>query len=218
MGESFPAADDIAVWIASLSTALNDIRTAAEYAVRPEQPEHERLYFVRTLASHIREAVKIVVLDHHQRRDVRDFIAGMPESGQEAFEEIERRIDARLELRPNVSLLDEIKRLRDDTFHYARDAASIQRMRGALDRAARDQGSYLMTDRALRAEYADLLRVYLVHPFDGSDDEKQAQVREMHQAIVELIGPLSSFLHAAEAHWLGERPPGVVSWPRDISS
>ena len=218
MGRAFPADDDIAIWIASLSMALNDIRTAAEYAVRSEQPEHERLYFVRTLASHIREAVKIVILEQDQRQDVRDFIKGMPKEGQVALQEIRRRIDARFQLRPAMSLFDDIKRLRDDTFHYVRDAASVERMRGAASRAAAEQGSYLVTDRALRAEYADLLRVYMAHPFEGSEDEKQAQAREMHEAIVELIGPLSTFLHAAEAHWLGERPPGVARWEEETSA
>lgn len=92
MSDAFPADDDIALWIASLSMALNDIRTSAEYAVRDEQPEHERLYFVRVLASHIREAVKIVLLEHDQRHDVQAFVQAMPEAGQRAFEEIDRRV------------------------------------------------------------------------------------------------------------------------------
>jgi hypothetical protein len=206
MREAFPSDDDIAVWIASLSMALNDLRTAAEYAVRSEQPEHERLYFVRILASHIREAVKIVVLDHDQREDVEAFVTGMPEDGRDALEEIKRRIYTAFPMRLDVSLFDDVQRLRDDTFHYARDQTSVSRMREAMRRAAGEQGSYLVTDRAVRAEYADLLRVYLAHPFDGTADEKTAQARAMHEAIVNLIRPLSTFLHAAEAHWLNQGP------------
>lgn len=209
MREAFPADDDIGVWIASLSMALNDIRTAAEYAVRGEQQQHERLYFVRMLASHLREAVKIVVLGHDHRQDIQEFVNGMPEEGREALGEIQRRIRATFQLRRDVSLFDDIKRLRDDTFHYARDRASVERMREAMRRAACEQGSYLVSDRTQRAEYADLLRVYLIHPFDGTEDDKKAQAIEMHEAIVSLIGPLSTFLHAAEAHWLGRRPGGV---------
>jgi hypothetical protein len=210
MGRAFPADDDIAVWIASLSMALNDIRTAAEYAVRSEQQEHERMYFVRTLASHIREAVKIAILGHDQREDIQAFVSGMPQRGQRALDEVRQRFETPFQLRSSVSLFADIKRLRDDTYHYARDAASVERMREAMRRAATEQGSYLITDRALRAEYADVLRAYLAHPFDGTEEEQQDQAREMHKAIVELISPLSSFLHAAEAHWLGRRPPGIV--------
>jgi hypothetical protein len=212
MGRAFPPEDDIAVWIASLSMALNDIRTAAEYAVRPQQREHERLYFVRTLASHIREALKIVVLGHDQRRDVQDFVSGMQQEGREALDEIKRLIYATFQLRSDISLFDDITRLRDDTFHYARDEESVGRMRKAMRQAASEEGSYLVTDRALRAEYADVLRVYLAHPFQGTEEERAAQAREMHQAICQAIGPLSSFLHAAEAYWLGRRPAGVVSY------
>jgi hypothetical protein len=36
---------------------------------------------------------------------------------------------------------------------------------------------------------------------------------EVQAEIIDLIGPLSTFLQAAENHWLGRRPDGVVNWP-----
>lgn len=215
IGEAFPEDDPIAVWIASLSRALNDIRTATKYAVRPDQPPHERLYFVRVTASHIREAVKLAAREHEKRPEVQHFVAGMPQAGRDALDEINRRIDAKFEKRPSVSLFDDIKRLRDDTFHYGsdRDKDSIERMRAAMGRVADVEGVYSLADRDHRAEYADDITVALTHPFDGAQEEQIAMARELHIDIIELLGPLSTFLQAAEGHWLNQRPEGVINWP-----
>jgi hypothetical protein len=53
---------------------------------------------------------------------------------------LQRRCE--LEKSPRASLFDEIKRLRDDTFHYgsARDKASIERMRAAMRDVADELG------------------------------------------------------------------------------
>jgi hypothetical protein len=40
-----------------------------------------------------------------------------------------------------------------------------------------------------------------------------AQGHEVQGEIIDLIGPLSTFLQAAENHWLRRRPDGVVNWP-----
>jgi hypothetical protein len=143
-GEAFPESDPVAVWIASLSRALNDIRTASNHAVRPKQPAHERLYFVRVLATHIREAVKLVAREHDDPPEVQRFIAGMPQVRGDALDEIKRRIDTKFKQRSTISLFDDIKRLRDDTFHYGsvRDADSIERMRAAMREVADEEGVY----------------------------------------------------------------------------
>jgi hypothetical protein len=215
IGEAFPESDPVAAWIASLSRALNDIRTASSYAVRPKQPAHERLYFVRVLASHIREAVKFIAREHDDRPEVQRFVAGMPQAGRDALDEIKRRIDAKFTQRSTTSLFDDIKRLRDDTFHYGsvRDADSIKRMRAAMNVVADEQGVYSLADKDHRAEYADNITAALTHPFEGTDEEKIAQAHEMHKEIIQLIGPLSTFLQSAEAHWLNQLPDGVVNWP-----
>jgi hypothetical protein len=216
MGEGFPADDDIAVWIASLSRALNDIRTSSRFAVRQDQLAHERLYFVRVLASHIREAVKIVVLETDKRQDIQAFVARMRQEGRDALDEIKERIDRPFPSRPEVTVFEAIKDLRDDTFHYARDTKSVERMRESMRRASDEEGAYLVADKNHRAEYADLIDAWLVHPFDGPEKKRMDQARELHGAILQLIGPLSSFLQVAEAQWLSERPTGIISWPRDL--
>jgi hypothetical protein len=215
LGEAFPPDDSLAQWVMALSLALNDMRIAAEYAVRAEQPFHERQYFVRLLASHMREAVKLVLLEHKDRADIQEFVASMPSEGREALEEVEMKLSAALELRPEQTLFEEIKRIRDDYFHYARDAASKERLRDAMVRASPEEGSYLISDRALRAEFADVVSAFLVHPFDGS--QLEALARELHGRIVELIGPLSLVLHHAEAHYLRTLPDDILRMPRSAS-
>lgn len=204
------------MWIASLSRALNDIRTAAEYAVRRDQPAHERLYFVRITASHIREAVKLTAREHDERSDIQGFVAEMPEAGRVALGEIKQRIDAKFEARPDVSLLDEIKRFRNDTLHYGTntDEDSVVRMRGAMDRVAEEVGSYSLAHRNHRAEYADNITAALTHPFGDTPEETGELATEPHEAIIDLIGPLSTFVKAAETHWLNQRPDGTITWQR----
>jgi hypothetical protein len=84
MREAFSPDDPIAVWVMNLSIALGDLRIVAGYATRNEQPEHERIYFVRIFSSHLREISKLLVLDFRQRPDVRDFVAGLPHEAQDA--------------------------------------------------------------------------------------------------------------------------------------
>lgn len=195
--------DEVALWVVSLSMALNDLRIAARYATRPDQPSYERLYFVRVLASHLREAVKIVVLGPRDRAAIGQFVASMPQETQNRLREVNAAIESLLPAQEGVTLFDEIKRLRDLTFHYARDARSREQLRDAISRASGDRGTYLVSDRALRAEYADVIADYLVHPFDGTLSEREQVVREMHEAIVALIYPMSDLMHAVEAHFLG---------------
>jgi hypothetical protein len=79
IGEAFPDRDEMGRYVMRLSMALGDLRVAGEYAVRDEQPEYERLYFIRLFASHMREAV--LLLDPPDRGvvpTVEDFIAALP--------------------------------------------------------------------------------------------------------------------------------------------
>jgi hypothetical protein len=82
MADASPPDDPIAVWVMKLSIALGDLRIVAEYATRTDQPEHERIYFVRIFASHLREISKLLVTDFDKREDVRDFVAGLPQQAQ----------------------------------------------------------------------------------------------------------------------------------------
>jgi hypothetical protein len=135
--------------------------------VRDEQADYERIYFVRVVASHLREIAKLVVLDHRERSDVREFVRSLPADGRQARAEAERLLHATLSLRTDTQLWEDMKRIRDDTFHYARDEASQGRLQAAMRAVAGMRGAYVLDERGwLRADYADLVASNRMHPFE----------------------------------------------------
>jgi hypothetical protein len=219
MADAFPPDGPIAVWIMNLSVALGDLRVVAEYATRDDQPDYERIYFVRIFSSHLREISKLLVLDFQKREDVRDFVAGMTQEAQDAREEAADLLHATFPSRPEVVVWEDLKRLRDDTFHYVSDDESqarlVQAMRTVADMRNGDmEGSYVLDDTGrLRAAYADLVVANRMHPFpaEHEDDDELPITNELHETIVKLNGLVATFLSAAEAHYLLDvLSPGVV--------
>jgi hypothetical protein len=207
MRDVFPADDTIGRYVTALAIALGDMRIAAKYAVREDQPDHERIYFVRLLTSHIREAVKLVVLEYRDRQDVRDFVASVPEPGRQAREDLEAMLDQ--ETRPGVPLLEDLIRIRNDSFHYPRDEDSQERVREVLEAHADTETSWVASDNVdeARSHYADLVAVNLMHPFPQTDTEDEAiqLALDMHGPIADLSGPLGKFVMYAEATWITSR-------------
>ena len=223
IGDVFPAGYKTSRYVMRLSMALGDLRIAiAAYAVREEQSEAERLYFVRLGASHLRELV--LLLDPPDRRVVPaldEFIASLPVEARNEDEEVLRRSHAEvmrlleepLALRPGVTLRDELKRLRNQFFHYHADARNEPALIDAMTAAADEDGAYVTTEIddsiTMRAQYADTVASHLVHPF--GEPQAEGMAREMHARIIELIKPLNEYLHQAEAAWLRSRPAGTVT-------
>ncbi len=220
MREAFSPDDPIAAWVMNLSIALGDLRIVAIYATREDQPDHERIYFVRIFSSHLREISKLLVLDFKKRKDLRDFVAGLPQNAQETRNNAERLLHSVFQSRPYVVVWEDIKRLRDDTFHYASDEESqvrlVEAMRTVANmRKGEMESSYVMDDEGrLRAEYADLVVANRMHPFpqEQEDDEDLPITRELHETIIELNGYVATFIAAAEAHYLLDvLGPGIVT-------
>lgn len=219
MADAFSPDDPIAVWVMNLSIALGDLRIVAEYATRDEQPEHERIYFVRVFSSHLREISKLLVHDFQKRQDVREFVSGLPQDAQDARDEADTLLHGGFPARPDVVVWEDLKRLRDDTFHYASDNNSQARLVEAMRTAAgmrKDEmeSSYVLDDSGrLRAEYADLVVANRMHPFpeEHEDDEELPITRDLHEKVVELNGHVAKFLAAAEKHYLLDVvKPGIV--------
>lgn len=219
MADAFSPDDPIAVWVMNLSIALGDLRIVAEYATRTEQAEHERIYFVRIFSSHLREISKLLVHDFQQRQDVRDFVSGLPQEARAARNEADNLLHSTFALRPDVVVWEDLKRLRDDTFHYVSDKSSQARLVEAMKTVAdmrngEMEGSYVLDDAgSLRAEYADLVVANRMHPFpqEHEDDEDLPITLELHEIIVTLNGHVATFLAAAAAHYLlNVVKPGVV--------
>ena len=145
MGDVFPPEDPLAGWVMHLSIALGDLRIVADHL--DSQSNAERLYFGRVFASHLREAVKLVTLGYDACRDVRDFVATLPEAGRDARAQAARMAhDCPFTHRPDVILWKDLKRVRDATFHYASDAASQESLRRTLAHVADEEGVYLIDD------------------------------------------------------------------------
>lgn len=224
MADAFPSGDPLAVWVMNLSIALGDLRIVAEYAARSEQPEHERIYFVRIFSSHLREISKLLVYDFENRQDVRDFVAGLPQEAQDARDEADKLLHSTFPARPDVVVWEDLERLRDDTFHYVSDKGSQARLTEAMTtvagmRKGEMESSYVLDDTGrLRAEYADLVVANRMHPFpqEREDDEELPITRELHETIIKLNEHVARFLAAAEAHYLLDvLKPDVVTHHRD---
>lgn len=223
MADAFSPNEPIAVWVMNLSIALGDLRIVAEYATRSEQPEHERIYFVRVFSSHLREISKLLVHDFHKRQEVRDFVAALPQEAQDARDEADKLLHSTFPLRPGEVVWEDLKRLRDDTFHYVSDDSSQARLVAAMNtvakmRSGEMEGSYLLDDTGrLRAEYADLVVANRMHPFpqEHEDDSELPITSELHETIIKLNEHVSTFLASAEAHYLlNVLGPGVVTHHR----
>lgn len=224
MHEAFSSEDPIAVWVMNLSIALGDLRIVAKYATREEQLDHERIYFVRIFSSHLREIGKLLVSDYNGRQDVRDFIAGMPKEAQEARDDADALLHSTFASRPDVVVWRDLKRLRDDTFHYSSDKPSQARLVEAMRTVAgmsngEGEGAYTFDDAGwLRAEYADDVIANRMHPFpqEHEDDTDLPVTRELHETIVKLNGYVAAFIQAAEAHYLLDvLPAGVIDHHRE---
>lgn len=202
MGDVYPADEPLAVWAMTLAIALGDLRVAGDYAVRGDQADYERIYFARVFSSHLREIVKLLERDYGRRQDVKTFVDSMPEEAQQARRDVIAQCNAPQEGRPGVTLLDDLKRIRNDTFHYAHEKESVDRLTEALRMVADLEGDYVTTPNKMRAGCADLVVVNRMHLFGGPDAEWESVARAMHRAIVELLDPVAEFLLQVEAHYL----------------
>jgi hypothetical protein len=213
-GDVFDAEDQMARYVERLSIALGDLRIVANYAVRQRQKPGERLYFVRLMASHLREIV--VLLDPPDRRvlpSVEDFLKTLPRGVVPSRAEIRkshrqamRMIDKPMKKgRPEIlgsngklrrpTLRDDLKELRNQFFHYSHLQNGDDALAVAMQSLADERTGYVIRERTMRANYADAVAIKLAHPFEAEFAE------DMHARIVELISPVSTFIHRVEAAW-----------------
>ena len=214
-GEVFDSDDRMARYVERLSNALGDLRVVAHYAVRQRQSAGERLYFVRLLASHLREIVLLLdPPDHKVVPGVEEFLKALPRGTVPGRAEIRkshrqamRMLDKPMKKgRPEIpgangrlrrpKLRDDLKELRNQFFHYGHLQSGDDALAVAMESLAGERTGYVIREHTMRANYADTVAVKLAHPFDARFAE------DMHGRIVELIGPVSTFIHQVEAAWL----------------
>lgn len=225
LGEVFPASDRMARYVMRLSMALGDLRIVADYVTRERQPEGERLYFVRLFALHLHEIANLIDPPNQQIiPTVDDFLRSLPRGTKPSRTEIRREhakamrrlskpMKGRTPIRVNgelriPTLRDDLRRLRNDFAHYGHNAVGADAVKAAMAAARDVRTGYVIRERTLRAQYADTVAMTLTHPFDVP------LAYDMHGRIVDLLGPISNFIHAVEAAWLSSRPPSVVTTTR----
>ena len=106
------------------------------------------------------------------------------------------------------TLRDDLKRLRDDFAHYGHNAEGADAVKSAVAAASELRTGYVIREHKMRAQYADAVAMTLTHPFE-LDNLKLAE--DMHGRIVDLVDPVSSYIHSIEAAWLSSRPTGSVT-------
>jgi hypothetical protein len=211
--------DKNARYVMRLSLALGDLRIISHYATRNRQSNAERLYFVRLLASHLREV--ILIMDPPNPvvvPTIEEFLAALPRGTKPSRAEMRKSHRKALRLvdknmakgRPAITtpqgrtrppkLRDDLKELRNRFFHYGHDESGDKALKAAMTSLAGEATGYVIREKTMRALYADDVGTMLVHPFPKKHGEKFAL--DMHGRLVELIEPVSLFIHQVEAAWV----------------
>lgn len=221
IADAFPHDDEIAQYVTRLSIALGDLRVAAKHVVRLDQEPYERAYFVRALASHFHEIAVLFNPPDDSIPTVDEFIAAVGANDalgkklQKAHRRVRKAAQTPIKGLPTEPgkkdppcLAAELKRIRNDFWHYFYKADDAGRLVAAMKAAGDIESAYIVRENTMRAEYADEISTRLVHPWD--EDEPFPAARALHNAIVAFVGPVSEYIHIVEAAYIHSCPDGVV--------
>ena len=142
VGAIFPADNPTARYVMAISIVLGDLRTAATQAAREDVAEHERLYFRRLLALHVREGLCLAVTEYRERDDVRRFVAILPDEAQAARSELEHA---------------DLTAPETGSFSCSRLTGDGGRLAAAMERLTEVESGLSLADEGRRADYADLV-------------------------------------------------------------
>ena len=186
VGAIFPADNPTARYVMAVSIALGDIRTVTELAARDGQPRHERLYFIRLLEHHVREGLRLALVAHRDRDDVRRFVAILPDEAQRAREELDRLLEGHVPegLEP-----------------FAGSMSDSDLLRAAMERVATVESGFRIDGMRKRADFADLVVATTMLPA-GSNPEDPDLAERIGEPSSRVLVPLVTFLEHAEAAWL----------------
>ena len=187
VGEVFPASDPLAVWICTLSIALNDL-IHSHKKVEGAQPGWERMYEWRVAVSHYGEAC-LHLERGQQMPDVVAFVESDPKLRalhQEALQKYE-------------SLRCIVHRVRNEAeFHYAY-GSGVSAVVSALELQRDDEGSFGSTTGepklgALRMYFADEVAAELVLQAAGGSLEAY---QEAMTDLAVAVAAFARFAHDA---------------------
>jgi hypothetical protein len=172
VGAIFPADNPTARYVMAVSIALGDIRTVVGLAAGDARTGAERLYLARLLEHHVRQGLRLALVAHHDRDDVRRFVSILPQEAQEAREELGRLVEGHPEAVEPLAVLDD------------------GLLRAAMERVATTESGFSIHGTTKRADFADLVVATTLLADGGSPEAR------------DVLVPLVSFLEHVEAAWL----------------
>lgn len=217
IGEAFPADDHVAVFLTAVATGLNDLVMTSKMLVGGDEhapfqrtiSDVEHLYVLRLSIAQLyelRETIKAA----KKRSAVRSFLDCLPKSAME-------RLAVLLELSPAGDrwIEDEIKYLRNQTFHYG--LRPWEPTEWALGVVADDEGDIVVeSDRlaGLRMRFAD--QVATQHFLRGmpeqepTSDDVERRVGALFRAVRTATSAALDFATEAIRIYLDQLPNGTV--------
>ncbi len=229
-GRGLPPDDAIGRYIMRLSMALSDLGLVADQmADGRDLSDRERVHFGRLMMVHMREALLVLEpppLSKKQRKageppplTIADAITALGAGDADVRAALERHwADLRtllkepLSLRPESSLWDELRRVRNRLIHYGTRAEDDDALTTALRTVADLEGVYQYTDGGpMSADFADLVSINLAFPasetllaLDGeaAAERERAEAIEVLDGIATAFGPFVLLLHQMEALYL----------------
>lgn len=129
-------------------------------------------------------------------------------------------LKAPLELRPESTLWQELRRVRDRLLHYGYTAEADAALTKALETVACEEGLYEITSaKWVDAKFADLVSLNLAFPMsEGTralppherQAREKAEAEELLARVMDAAVPLSSLLHNIEAVYFRTKPDDVT--------
>ena len=224
MGDAFPADNPVAVFLTSMSTALNDLLTTTKWILGgdTEQPNRrqvtdvEQQYLLRLSFAQlfeVRESIK------HARRDeeVDAFLKGLPDP---AVRDLERLM--KVNTPQDDWLLKAMTYVRNQTNHYG-GKWNWDDVRWAMKQVADEDGEIEMVNDKLagmRLKFADLIAIqhmtrkfpeYVIDPDADLDQGTiEARLSTLFKAIADVTAAAQNFATAVVDAYLDTLPEDVV--------
>jgi hypothetical protein len=225
IGKCLPHTRPESRYLVRLSMALSDLRIVADL-LSGQIEHHQRMYFIRLMASHMHEALSLIESPQSKQAQKRtalppleDFLArygnkhlNLQATVRDAQREVTLRLSQPLVCRiAPVGFRTELTRIRNQFFHYGWEKRDDRRLAAAMHAASELQGEYLTGEKYMRARFADEVSGQMLHPFLAHGIFVEEAAAELHRAILHLIGPVARFGQAAEALHFHSREHGVVT-------
>jgi len=215
IGDVFPPGDEIAMFMVSLTAALNDLLYAnwllvpeEKNALRREPTPEEHVYLIRLVAGHVWETL-LLFRNVSELPVIKAFLDGLIEPARPLYAQIMAAATDK-----NNETFKTLAHVRNKSWHYPRpDGRELHR---AVAAVAADEGALEMgeTMPTIRGRFADDVFVKMLTRFSGDDREALGLIFSQLAQIVVAIIHLAQYalddylgrIHAASVTRESRRP------------